>query len=113
MAKMRKVANEADKYFIENHSDVPAEIIAQNIQLSIDEVVKYIIEPEKPKKKKAKKKEETPEPSQAPKLGRSKIQLKSGAAVYQMTEDIDTPSGTPKPKNSKEQDERAGIYRRK
>lgn len=103
-APLRKVANEADKYFIENHSELTAEVISQEIGLIIDEVVKYVVEP--PKKKKEKK-------SAEPKLGRSKIVLKSGAAVYQMTEDIDTPSGVPKPKNTQKQDEQAGIYRRK
>lgn len=108
MVKVRKTANSADIYYIENHSDMTAEVISQEIGLHVDEVSKYVVEPPKKIKIKAKPKEVGP-----PRLGRSKITLKSGEAVYQMTEDIDTPSGLRKPKNTPEQDEKAGIFRRK
>lgn len=91
---MRKKANQADIEYINNHTDMSEEEISTTIGLSLGEVKKHKVEI-KPKK---------------PSLGRSKITLKNGQAVYQMTEDIDSrPSLTRKP--SEERDVRAGIYR--
>lgn len=93
---MRKKATKSDIFYIENHDDTP-EDISKEIGLSLTEVVKYM-KPKKTAKKKA-----------GPNLGKSKVKLKHGQSVYQLTDDIDVkPTKTP---NTKKQDEQSGIYR--
>jgi predicted DNA-binding protein YlxM (UPF0122 family) len=100
---MRKKANQADIFYINSHQDLSPQEIADNIGLSLD-AVKQIVG--------ATKKAATPKKKAASKLGRSKLTLGSGQTVYQLTEDIDSDPIKP-PKNSKKDDERAGIYRSK
>lgn len=97
---MRRKANKADIFYIENHNDLDSKTISKELDLSEKEVLKYLTKQQSPNKKVAKKEI---------KLGRSKLKLKHGNTVYQLTEDIDVnPVKTP---NTPDQDEKAGIYR--
>ena len=102
MGVTRKKANQADIFYINSHGDLNPQEISDNIGLSLDTVKQIIGETKKaaPKKKAVSK------------LGRSKVTLGNGQTVYQLTEDIDSDPIKP-PKNSKKDDERAGIYRSK
>lgn len=92
---MRKKANEADIHYINTHqSTMTAEEISVKIDLDVKEVKKHITPP--PKKKD---------------LGNSKIRLKNGQTVIQMTDDIEHRPTKVKPTQTEEMDVKNGIYR--
>lgn len=93
---MRKKANQADIEYIKNHPNLDPQIISESIDLSVDEVKKYIDTSKKSKLSR--------------KLGRSKITLSNGQSVYQMSDDIEY-RATSKKRSTPEDDARAGIYR--
>jgi hypothetical protein len=93
---MRKKANKADIEYIKNHPNIDPQVISETIDLSLDEVNKYV---DTSKKSKITRK-----------LGRSKITLSNGQSVYQMSDDIEF-RPTSKKTPTSENDAKAGIYR--
>lgn len=92
---MRRKANAADIMYIEaNSNNMTIEEISEAIDLAT-----AAIEPHFAKNKKKVK------------LGRSKLTLKNGQSVYQMTEDIDPPKSGAKKAPSTSTDKKNGIYR--
>lgn len=95
--KAVKQISKANLFYIKENMTLSPEVLADHTGLDIGVVESEL-------KKLSKK------PQKGIKLTKSKIVLDSGAAIYQMTDELDTkPRGAKK--ISKEQDERAGIYR--
>lgn len=91
--------SKANQFYIEQNQNLPPEDLASHTGLSLESVQLEL-----------QKLEKAPKSKKGIKLTKSKITLNSGSSVYQMTEELDVKPRTTK-KVSKEQDERAGIYR--
>ncbi len=94
---MRRKANPADIMYIEKyHTLKPLEEISQDLDLAVATIKKHVpivTDAEKRKKR----------------LGQSKVTLKDGTSVYQMSSDIDVYA--PTPSNDRSRDIERGIYR--
>lgn len=94
---MRRKANPADIMYIEKyHTLKPLEEISQDLDLTVATIKKHVPVVTDAAKRKQR-------------LGQSKVTLKDGTTVYQMSSDIDVYAPTKKDDRSRDIDR--GIYR--